>query len=238
MRPPARCGRAEWFFPVRVAALLCALFFMAGCQRFFQDHSRQALDAADKKYLEGDYSGAVQYYEDAIDGTPATADVHYKLALLFDDKLQNPLAAVYHFQRYLELSPNGAHAKDAANFMKEDQLKLVTNFSHGAFMSQEDAVRLKNDNLILRQQLTELRASRAPAPKDNGPQNPGATTSADLPPPAGSRTYEVQAGDTLASISRKFFKNSGRWKDIQEANYKQLKGTSKLKPGMTLVIPK
>ena len=47
-----------------------------------------------------------------------------------------------------------------------------------------------------------------------------------------------RAGDTLASISRKFFKSSERWKDIQQANYSKLKGTSKLKPGMTLVIPK
>ena len=41
----------------------------------------------------GDYSSAIQYYEGALDGTADTADVHYKMALLFDDKLKNPLAA-------------------------------------------------------------------------------------------------------------------------------------------------
>ncbi len=180
----------------------------------------------------------MQYYEDALDGTPATAEVHYKMALLFDDKLQNPLAAMYHFQRYLDLKPNGPHAREANGFMKEDQMKLVATFSHGALMSQEDAARLKNDNLILRQKLSELQsAPRTSSPQDSTPQHPGSAVPADQPAP-GSHSYEVQAGDTLASIARKFYKNSARWQDIERANYSKLKGSSKLKPGMTLIIPK
>jgi tetratricopeptide (TPR) repeat protein len=235
MQSPAKCGRTGFFFPMRAVAVAGMLLMLAGCERFFQDHSKSALDSGDKKYAEGDYQGAVQYYEDALDGTPATAEIHYKLALLFDDKLKNPLAAMYHFQRYIDLKPSGSHAKEAGGFMKEDEMKLVTTFSHGALMSQEDAVRLKNDNLALRKQLTELRA----APKAP-PSNPGnaESTGAQDPVPSGARTYEVQVGDTLASISRKFYKNSARWKDIQTANNNKLKGTVKLKPGMTLVIPK
>ena len=176
------------------------------------------------------------YYEDAIDGTPATADIHYKLALLFDDKLKNPLAAMYHFQRYLDLKHDGPHAKDAAGFMKEDELEGRDHpFRTAALMSQEDAARLKNDNLALRKQLDELRAARSAAVRDASPQ-PGATPGA--PARGGGTSYVVQTGDTLASISRKFYKNSARWKDIQTANYSKLKGSSKLKPGMILVIPK
>lgn len=215
-------------------AAAIAIFSLAGCTRMFQDHSKQALDTADQKYSAGDYQGAVQYYEDAIDGTPATADVHYKLALMFDDKLQNPLAAMYHFQRYLDLKPNGPHAKDASAYMKEDELRLAT-LSHGALMSQQDAVRLMNDNQALRKQIEELRAARAAAAaRDTGPQT-GAHPAETV---RGGTTYVVQTGDTLASISRKFYKTSVRWKDIQTANYSKLKGSSKLKPGMLLVIPR
>ena len=102
-------------------------------------------------------------------------------------------------------------------------------------MSQEDAARLKNDNLALRKQLDELRALRTATPKDGDPQ-PGSAP--DAPAPGGGTTYVVLSGDTLASISRKFYKNSARWKDILEANHGKLKGPSKLKPGMILVIPK
>lgn len=224
----------QWGRKAGAAAAVCALLLAsAGCEKYFQDHKATSLDAANKKYAEGDFKGAVQFYEDALDGTPATAETHYKLALLFDDKLANPLAATYHFQRYLDLTPAGPHAKEAANFMKQDELKVATTLSHGALMSQEDAARLKNDNLALRKQLAELRASRAPVTAGSmAPDEPAA------PPPPGSRTYAVESGDTLASISRKFYGSSAHWQKIQSANKSVLKGTVKLKPGMTLVIPK
>ena len=221
---------------IAITALIPLLFLSAGCDQVFQDPAKRSLDTAEKKYNEGDYVSAIQYYEGALDGTVATAEVHYKMALLYDDKLKNPLAATYHFQRYLELSPSGSHAKDVRSFIQEDNLKLVSSLSHGAMMSQEDAARLKNDNLILRKQIEQLRAApRTPAAPGEAPAgniDPG------KPLPAGATTYEVQHGDTLASIARKFYKGSARWKDIQDANYNTLKGTVKLKAGMTLIIPK
>ena len=57
------------------------------------------------------------------------------------------------------------------------------------------------------------------------------------PIPPGSRTYTVVPGDTLAKISRKYYKNSTRAKDIQDANFNALEGTVTIKPGMTLIIP-
>lgn len=224
----------------RLAGAVLALLLLAGCDQVFQDHTKRSLDIANKKYAEGDFKGAAQYYEDALDGTAETADTHYKLGLLFDDKFKNPLAATYHFQRYLELKPSGPHAKEAKSFIQEDQLKIVTALSRGALMSQEDAARLKNDNLALRKQNAELyaqlhAASRPQGQKGTDPQ-PGGGPAKSLPP--GARTYEVQHGDTLASIARKFYKSSTRWKDIEDANFNTLSGKAKLKPGMILIIPK
>ncbi|MGB8354269.1 MAG: LysM peptidoglycan-binding domain-containing protein [Chthoniobacteraceae bacterium] len=222
----------------RVAAAIVVpmLFLLGSCDQVFQDPSKRALDTAEKKYSAGDYPGAIQYYESALDGTAATAEIHYKMALLYDDKLKNPLAATYHFQRYLDLNPSGSHAKEVRTFIQEDNLKLVGSLSQGAMMSQADAARLKNDNLALRKQIVELRA----APRAAGVQGgePAGSIDPGKPLPAGATTYEVQRGDTLASIARKFYKGSTRWKDIQDANYSTLKGTVKLKAGMTLVIPK
>ena len=236
MRFSAAGGAGRVFLPTHFLAAVAALFLLTGCDQLFQNQAKRSLDNAEKKYSEGDYQAAVQYYEDALDGTAGTAEVHYKLALLFDDKLKNPLAAVYHFQRYLDLKPSGPHAKEARSFIQEDQLKLVATLSHGALMSQEDAARLKNDNLLLRKQVAELRAlPRAPVVRTTDGQ---AEADSKKPLPAGATRYEVQHGDTLASISRKFYKNSSRWKDIQDANYNALKGTVKLKTGMILIIPK
>src|SRR5581483_10413595 len=217
---------SRWLFVISYSLLL-----LSGCEQAFQRPSVRAFDQAEKNEKEGDYHAAVQFYEAAIDGTPKSADVHYRLALIYDDKLGNPLAATHHFQRYLEMSPHGAHAKDAREFIKQDELKIITTLSKGAFMTQDDAARLKNDNLELRRQLTEIRAQRtAPALAATG-------SPVQKPVPPGARTYTVQSGDTLASISRKHFKTAARWKDIQDANFNVLSGTVKLKPGMTLIIP-
>ena len=51
------------------------------------------------------------------------------------------------------------------------------------------------------------------------------------------RTYKVESGDTLAGIARKFYRNSGQWPKIAEANKGTLEDPTKLKPGMILVIP-
>jgi nucleoid-associated protein YgaU len=51
------------------------------------------------------------------------------------------------------------------------------------------------------------------------------------------RSYVVQSGDTLFSISRKFYKSPKRWKEILDANRKSIRNPKKLTVGQTLVIP-
>lgn len=51
-------------------------------------------------------------------------------------------------------------------------------------------------------------------------------------------TYVVRKGDTLSSISRKFYKSNRQWRRIYEANRATLtKGPDKLEVGMKLIIP-
>jgi uncharacterized membrane-anchored protein len=47
----------------------------------------------------------------------------------------------------------------------------------------------------------------------------------------------ASAHGMLSTIAQKYYKNKGRWKDIQDANFNSLEGTVKIKPGMTLIIP-
>lgn len=54
---------------------------------------------------------------------------------------------------------------------------------------------------------------------------------------ASVRTYKVQPGDTLGSIARRFYKNSGQWQKIVEANKGALSDPTKLKQGTVLIIP-
>ena len=218
-------------------------FALCGCERLFENRAQQQLLVAEKKFAQQDYLGAVLTYESALDGTPKTVEIHYKLALIYDDQLRQPISAMHHFQRYLDLAPAGDHAKEARGFLKADQLRLSTAIGNGATVPQQEAVRLKNDNLALRKKVEDLHteleaASKARAQAFKLAGKAGVKfEQIQKPLVAGARTYTVEPGDTLASISRKFYKGAGRWKDIQDANFNTLEGTARLKPGMVLMIP-
>ena len=223
---PLRCALAK-------ALAILGLLAASGCDRLFDKGSKDDIAAAEKKAAAGDFRGAVERYEAALDGTAKTADLHYRLALLYADKLKSPLDAVHHLDRYLELAPDGAKAKDAKALKKETENKLLVQLSNGTPSTQAEAVRLKNENQML---LAKLEALRAPKPPPSATPAKGAQVPKPIPPDA--RTYTVKPGDTLAKISRQFYKNAARARDIQNANSGLLAGTVNIKPGMVLVIPK
>jgi len=195
----------------------------------------QLVKEADTKAAQGDFLWAINLYEAALDGTPQSAEVHYKLALLYDDKMNDPLHALHHFKRYLTLNANGKHADEVRGFMKRDEVVLATSLSGDSVLTREDAARLRNENLSLRKQLEE----RQPKPRSaTAEKSPAARHPDSEKKKSGAHTYVVEEGDTLASISRKFYKTSSRWKEILDANKKKIDDPDNLKAGQRLSIPK
>lgn len=56
-------------------------------------------------------------------------------------------------------------------------------------------------------------------------------------PTEAPRSYTVQSGDSLSSISRRFYGTPSRWIDIYQANRDRLSSENALKVGQTLRIP-
>src|ERR1051325_240328 len=214
-----------------LAICFLAVSLVTSCDRMVTSRNARTVKEADWKAAQGDYLWAVNLYESALDGTPQSAEVHFKLALLYDDKLNDPLAALHHFKRYLVLNPEGAHAAEARDFMKRDEVALGTTLSGDSVVTRAEAVRLRNENLRLHKEIDEgpsrPRATVAKSPSKRGEKEKG----------AGAKTYVVKEGDTLRSISRKFYKTSRRWTDIRDANEKKVDDPDNLKAGVTLTIP-
>jgi len=194
----------------------------------------QLIKDADAKSSQGDYLRAISLYETARDRTARSAEIHYKLALLYDDKMNEPLNALHHFKRYLTLNPNGARAGEVKDFMKRDEVALLTNLSGDSVVTRAEAARLRNENLSLRKQIEE-RTLKSRAAEENPPQNTRVDKTATKK--AGGRNYVVKPGDTLFSISRKFYKSPSRWKEIRDANKDSVDNAGKLQPGQSLTIP-
>jgi LysM repeat protein len=189
------------------------------------------MNDADNKSARGDFERAVNLYEAALDDSPRGAEVHYKLALLYDDKLNDPVGALHHFKRYLALTPNGPHAKDVKESIKRDEIAALTSLSGDSVITRAEAARLRNENLTLHKQLEDRSLPRTAFDRSQASdaKKPGSKKA--------GQTYVVQSGDTLVSISRKFYKSPKRWKGILEANKKDIDDPRNLMVGQTLVIP-
>jgi len=229
--------RAFDFFKVRTlknfanAVCIALALSAAGCDRMITSRSSQVIKDAEAKAADGNYPRAITLYESALDGSDKSADIHYRLALLYDDKVKDPLNALHHFKRYLVLAPNGPHAAEVKTFMKRAEVDLQTSLSGDSIVSRSEAARLRNENLGLQRRLEE-QGTRAPDKTRDAKTGKAAGKNAHK-----SRTYVVRDGDTLASISRKHYKSSHHWKQILEANKDTLDSPAKLKPGQTLTLP-
>lgn len=231
-RAPSTSGKglsALW----TAAAVAC--FCLCSCDRIGNGRFQKALLEADKRLGSQDLEGAIRVYESVLDGTPRTAEAHYHLAHVYADRMNNPLGALYHFQRYLAVAPDGAYAKGAIAYQKEGELLLVTQLSKGAPLTQEEAARLKNENLKLRKTLEELRTAKTASPVAGTPPKGGDFVQKPIPP--GARTHKIAPGETLASIAQKYYKNKARARSLLEANFYSADAAKKLKVGQELYIP-
>ncbi|OAI43015.1 hypothetical protein AYO41_00405 [Verrucomicrobia bacterium SCGC AG-212-E04] len=254
-------GRFVQFFfeftTPRNFALLALVLMLAGCERLGvvrYDPQKQLQLGADRLAAR-DFRGAVAAYESALDGTPKTAEAHFRLALIYYDHLQDPVGSIHHFRRYVEIAGEGPFAKQARANITRAEMNLSTSLSNGTLVSRGEATRIRSENLQLKQQLAiakavppaTARGAAKPAAADPDDVATGgkstqraavaAVKDAERKAQAETRTYKVQPGDTLQGISRKFYQTPNRASDILDANLNALPDESKLRAGMTLIIP-
>ena len=220
------------------ALFLFSLGALAGCDRMVTPRPTQLTLDADAKAGKGNYLEAINLYEAALDGSERSAEVHYKLGLLYDDKMNDPLNALHHFKRVLTLAPTGKHAEEVKKFMKRDELTLLTSLAGDAIVTRADAANLRNENLKLRQQLDDRWAQKESSRrcrKGRRAQKRSLTTERKLSA-AGALTPCSGATRWLRSRAN-FTKAPSRWGKILAANPDILAKPADLKPGQTLRIP-
>lgn len=234
----------------RILALLGMCFLASGCDQIAQMRGPKPVELGEQAFSSGDYPQAVRFYESALDGTSSTADLHYKLAIIYDTHLKDPTSAVHHYRRFLRMAESQSRKQEVERSIDRLQREMATRMGEGGLVSRAEAVRLRNENNELRKQVAQLRAEKSAAearakaaPKANANNDTRTTSQGQRVLPAqpvigpDTKTYTVQSGDTLASISRQFYETAARWKDIADANHNQLGGSTNIREGMVLIIP-
>lgn len=185
---------------------------------------------------------------------PGMAKPHLQLGLLLDDKKQDYLRAIYHYQRYLELRPEAQKRELIEELIRHARLSFATSLPDRPSEAIEEISQLKQQIAALEGDLTSARTRiidlsealrrykarseagevKQPASRAAGPtEAPVAVASS-----GSSDTYRVRRGDTLSKISKKVYNDGTKWKVIYEANKDSLADPGDLKLGQSLRIPR
>lgn len=205
-----------------------------------------------------DYKGAVEAFKKALEVNPHSASAHFELGWLYEQKLTNYPAAIYHFESYLQLRPRSDNEEIVKQRILACKQEIARSVNIGPVTPalQRDLERLTVDNNTLRQQVDWL--NRRLAMLTNTPALPTARTNAEsisiaasnpppavrpppavlnpvrtvTPAPAAVRSHVIKAGDTLAVLARKY---GVKLTALQAANPRLV--ARRLQPGQTIAIP-
>ncbi len=108
--------------------LLCA----AGCiptRDGTQDEQREPhFLRGQESVRQRDHKGAAEAFERALEANPRSASAHFELGLLFEQHLNDPATAIYHFERFLRLRPTSERAEIVRQRVNNCKMELAKLF--------------------------------------------------------------------------------------------------------------
>ncbi len=215
---------------------------------------------------QGDNRRALEAFLKVIDARKDAAEAHLEAGRIYLE-LREPLPAIYHFRQSQRLKPRPERANSIAQLIRTAEKAYMQSIPGQPFDPEGGGVgvdaaqrisQLQAENSRLKRELEDLyRQGRGtppaatattqppaggfggfgPAPTVTTTQPPAGNAAARGPLPPGARQHTVVSGDTLASLSRRYYGTANRWQDIQRANAAVLNGGTSLRLGMVLVIP-
>ena len=186
----------------------------------------------------GDFHVAATYYRKTLRALPEAGRAHLEFGVLCEEKLGDPLAALYHYRQFLELEPNAERRQVVDGYVERAKLAAMAKLPAAGAPNPAELLRLQAENTALAQENAALRA-RLTEPATNAVVNSVVmTTNPPVPPPVtGPRLHTVQKGDTLFSIAVKYYGTRSAWEKIYVANRASLPNKDQLKIGQQLAIP-
>jgi nucleoid-associated protein YgaU len=166
-----------------------------------------------------------------------------RLLLTLSDR-KDPVAAIYHFRRFLLLQPNARESPMVEQLIVTAEREIIRKLPGEPYDNYLESIDLKDENERLRREIADLLArlgsplapvvpSALPSPIVNTISQPGLV----VEEPRSPEVYVVKKGDSLYAISEKVYGDSSHVNAIYSANRDTLKSKNSLKVGQTLRLP-
>jgi LysM repeat protein len=215
----APCFNFYLMLRLRVMATFAGLLALAVCLSGCIPGDSHVDEEKDPHYQRGinlvnsqDFKSAVEEFEKALETNPRSAAAHFQLGWLYDNKVNDSAAAIYHYQRHLQLMPNSDRAQSVQGRIRLCKQELAnTEFPlPDSQHLQREVDRLTAENQSLRQQLAALqhqaaaRAELRPPASEPVPPASNTPSAAEVPAPLHPRVHIVKERETISSIAAQY----------------------------------
>ncbi|MEM1059329.1 MAG: tetratricopeptide repeat protein [Verrucomicrobiota bacterium] len=151
-----------------VIAGACALALVAGCNQQDPNLAKETSEnpffaQAEAQLQANNYVEAVNSYEAALQANPEVAQAHFEIARIYSERLNDPVSAIYHFDRYVELRPESDQRASVEQLRDDAKLTFAANNAKDSVELQQTITRLQNENKLLKDELEGFKQRLAAA---------------------------------------------------------------------------
>jgi len=222
--------------PNRIALAVLAGLLFCGCQPV---GSGATDEEKEPQFLVGrsrvnamNFNGAIEAFEQTLQMNPHSAAAHFELGWLCAEKAADPAAAIYHYQKYLQLRPTADNAETIQSHilrLKQELAKAALPIPPSTEI-QRQLEYLSAENRRLQGEMDQLHKALAQAQSANAGRatplppsqrnrtvtsvatnvtmsataNVGLRTAGLPAEPTPQRSHKVQPGETPVSIARRY----------------------------------
>lgn len=173
------------FTRASLALVAVAALALSGCNQDdkalrAEDDSNPYFHTANARIQERNFAEAAKAYEAALRANPDVAQAHYELGLLYADKLNDPVAAVYHYQLYLKARPAADNSPNAQERLNAAEINFAASLPNSPIQNAQAIASLQSSKLDLQRDLetanknaADLQAKLASAQKELAAASPG-----------------------------------------------------------------
>lgn len=138
---------------IHIFAVAVLFSVLAGCGLQSKDETSHPLFKRAVKAQDANELGlAIKYFNRYLALKPESSITHLRLASIYDENLDQPLRAVYHYERFLEFAPNSPEAKDVKKW-RDAALRKYYFRTRQKFNDPEDVGVLQNSLYLAKQEL-------------------------------------------------------------------------------------
>jgi len=144
--------------------LVVPIAFLVSCEQVQQgtdseDSTNPYFRRAATYVSEENFYAAIQEYEQALQVNSSVVKAHVEMGVLYNEKLGDPISAIYHYQKYLNARPNAPDREKVQSYIDKAKIDFAITLPNSPAQNAEEAARINRENVELKQALADAQST-------------------------------------------------------------------------------